>query len=129
MKISKLVSQLKAKIETIIKLVKLGIRKYIIKLVDLEAQLEAELAKLLTPQVLSIGEFKAVVLGSKGDKYTVNLKPGLLDTERCDCLDCYHRRRKCKHQVAVEKHLWMSINDYAIAKLAQSEDLDLFPVW
>lgn len=129
MKITRTVEKIKARISTLKNLVLLGCKKYIISLIDLEAQLEDAIAELLKPRVLTVNGFEAAVKGSSGKVYRVDLAPGVPDGERCNCPDCVYRSRKCKHQKMLEEYLWMSLSDYAIAKLAQSDDLNLFPTW
>lgn len=124
---NKRIAQLKAKAQTYLRLCAQGIKKYAIALIDLEQQIEEAIALLLKPRVVSLEGDKAIV-ASNGNTYAVNLSYGLLDGERCNCKDCKYRQRKCKHQQAVEQHLWCSIVDYASDRFQEAKN-SLFQEW
>ncbi|MBW4617500.1 MAG: hypothetical protein KME21_30670 [Desmonostoc vinosum HA7617-LM4] len=71
------------------------------------------------------------VLEQYGDKYVVQnqengncyvVRLNELDPhQRCECLDCYHRGVKCKHQIAVENF----VNAQRLEKLVKGASTDL----
>lgn len=107
--LTKKLQQLKGRLKTYLNLAKI-FKRYIVQILDLEEKIQ----HLLRVQ-RSFDELEIVdVVG--GDHFLVKSEDGLnivrpshfSHIQKCDCDDCYHRGKKCKHQIAVERFYFNS---------------------
>ncbi|MCJ8282166.1 MAG: hypothetical protein MJK14_20610 [Rivularia sp. ALOHA_DT_140] len=102
--LNKKLAQLKGRLKTYVKLAKI-FKRYIIQLLDLDEKIQHLLRVQRSFDGLEIVDVVAgdhFIVRSKAAHYIV--RPTHFNPkERCDCNDCYHRGRKCQHQIAVER--------------------------